>query len=42
MKKLAKAMMIVGIIAGILVTIKLSLDIFGSGLKKYIKIDEVR
>lgn len=42
MKKFAKVIMVISIAAGILVTIKLCLDIFGSGLKKYIKIDEVR
>ncbi len=42
MKKFAKILMIIGIIAGILAIAKLCLDIFDSGLKKYIKIGEVR
>ncbi len=42
MKKFAKVIMLIGIVAGIFAATALALDIFGSGLKKYIKIDEMR
>lgn len=42
MKKLGKALVIVAIVAGALVAVKLCLEVFGSSLKKYIKIDEMR
>ncbi len=42
MKKLGKALVIATIVAGVLVAVKLCLEVFGSSLKKYIKIDGMR
>lgn len=42
MKKLGKALVIATIVTGVFVAVKLYLEVFGSSLKKYIKIDEMR
>lgn len=39
MKNLLKTLAVVGIIVGVLAAVKLSLEILGSGVKEYIKID---